>query len=126
MDVMINPVKRFKTLVFNSPPKSSSEKKLLNMVFQYHPRKDFNIRTSAGETIRWSDNPKFTLVVNDPRALKRIILCRDDLEAGKAFIEKGIDIEGDLFEAMTLADYFSELKKRPGVLWDIMKAWCAV
>jgi hypothetical protein len=42
----------------------------------------------------------FTLVVHSPAVLKRLLRRPSPLRFGEAFIDGGLDIEGDLFAAM--------------------------
>ena len=82
---------------------------ILEKIFEKHPR-DFNVRLWDGRLIEWSREPKFTLMFNDKKAFKKLLLTGDALTAGEAFIEKKLDIAGDIFEAVKLGDYLAELK----------------
>ncbi len=82
---------------------------LLERVFE-RQRRDFNVQLWDGRLIEWSRHPKFTLIVNDKKTFKRLFLRGNALTAGEAFIDKKIDITGDLFEAIRLGDYLAELR----------------
>ena len=78
-------------------------------IFEGYP-KDFNIRLWNGHVIEWGNPAKFTLVFRDKATFRKILLRGDALTAGTAFIENKVDIEGDIFEAIKLADYLASLK----------------
>lgn len=82
---------------------------ILFKIFEDHPR-DFNIRLWDGHLIEWCREPKFTLIFRDKKTFKNMLLNNNALTAGSAFIENKIDIEGDIFEAIRLGNYLSELK----------------
>jgi cyclopropane-fatty-acyl-phospholipid synthase len=84
-------------------------REILEEIFKTHP-KDFNIRLWNGKTIEWTPRPSFTLIFNNRSAVKNLFLKGNAYAAGKAFIEKDLDIEGDIFEAMKLADHLSQLR----------------
>ncbi len=81
----------------------------------YHPR-DFAVRFWDGTT--WDAEPgipaRFTLVINHPAVLEKILRKPDDLTLGEAYIYNDIDVEGDMESAFSLADYLST--HRPGIL----------
>ncbi len=82
---------------------------ILNKVFEKHP-KHFNILLWNGHRIEWAGKPKFTLVFRDKSFFKRFVLRGDAYTVGKGFIEKRFDIDGDLYEAVKLADHLSGLR----------------
>ena len=53
--------------------------------------------------------PDFTLVLNDPAALRRLLLGRDPLRFAEAYFTQQIDVEGDFFAALQLKDHLPEL-----------------
>lgn len=83
--------------------------RFLEKIFEGNP-KDFNIRLWDGTLINWCDSPKFTLIFNDKRTFKMIMISPDAYRTGKAFIEGKVDITGDLFGAMKLVDHLSQPK----------------
>lgn len=83
--------------------------RLLEKIFYGYP-KDFNIGLWDGSLIKWSDSPKFTLIFKDKSTFKRVLISSDAYKAGKAFVDGNLDINGDLFEAIKLADYLSQLR----------------
>ncbi len=84
-------------------------KRILERVFEGHP-KDFNIGLWDGSLIKWTNSPKFTLIFKDKSAFKKVLIASDAYKAGKAFIEGQVDITGDIFEAIKLADHLSQLR----------------
>ncbi len=48
--------------------------------------------------------PAFTVVVRTPEAFFRLVRDPSPLNFAEAFVESAIDIEGDLFAAMAVAD----------------------
>ena len=68
--------------------------------------RDFSVRLRDGTT--WGpgdgEEARFTLVLNDPSALRRLFPKPTDLAAGEAFIYGDIDIEGDVEAVFEVAD----------------------
>ena len=52
---------------------------------------------------------EFTLVLNDPTALRRLLLGRDPLRFAEAYVTGQIDVEGDFFVALQLRDHLPAL-----------------
>ncbi len=71
----------------------------------YHPR-DFSVRLWEGTT--WDPEPdqqaRFTLVIKHPGAFRRMLSPPSDLTVGEAFICNDFDIEGEIEEAMRVAE----------------------
>lgn len=57
-----------------------------------------------------SGDPKFTVVVHSARTFARLIRDPTPFNFAEAFVESAIDIEGDLFAAMEVADAIEALK----------------
>ena len=76
---------------------------IADLLFRYS-RKDFNIRVGECE-IHYTDQPRFTVVVDSPRTVRRLLLRRSPYAAGEAFTAKSLEIEGDLVSGLkTKAD----------------------
>jgi cyclopropane-fatty-acyl-phospholipid synthase len=60
--------------------------------------------------------PGFTLVLNRPGALRRMLLPPTDLALGEAYLRDDFDVEGDLEKATELADVLAARLRSPAVL----------
>ena len=73
---------------------------------------DFAIRLWEGTT--WCSHPGrkalFTIVVNHPDALRRILWSPNQLTIGEAYIYGDFDIEGDILQVFTLAGLLRDMK----------------
>jgi cyclopropane-fatty-acyl-phospholipid synthase len=78
---------------------------LLDKLFAGCPRRDFQIRLWDGSTWGAVEQPRFTLVLKHPEALRRMFLDPSELGIGEAYINDDFDIEGDIQAAFDLADY---------------------
>jgi cyclopropane-fatty-acyl-phospholipid synthase len=54
--------------------------------------------------------PRFTVVIHAPRTFARLMRDPTPLTFAEAFVEGAIDIEGDLFAAMDVANAVEDLK----------------
>jgi cyclopropane-fatty-acyl-phospholipid synthase len=54
--------------------------------------------------------PAFTVVIHAPETFVRLVRDPSPLNFAEAFVESAIDIEGDLFAAMAVADAVEELR----------------
>lgn len=84
---------------------------ILRRIFDSYGRIDFAVRLWNGSTpiLPESGEPRFTLVVNHPAAPRRMFLPPSEVNLGEAFIFGDFDIEGDIFHATSLIDYFPRL-----------------
>ncbi|MGZ4787478.1 MAG: class I SAM-dependent methyltransferase [Terriglobales bacterium] len=73
---------------------------------QIHP--DFQVRLWDGSTWGAKQNPRFTLVLNDPGALRAIFEAPSEASLGEAYVYDEFDIEGDIEAAMTLSDALTQ------------------
>jgi len=80
---------------------------LLETVLADYPRCDFAIRLWSGDIWGNREAPRFTLVLNDPSSLRRMILGANQLTLGEAYIFGDFDIEGDIEAAFELGDYLT-------------------
>ena len=73
-----------------------------------YPQRDFQVRF-WDESI-WGSNqqPRFTLVLKHPGALREMFLEASELTLAEAYISDDFDIEGDIQAAFHLADYLLE------------------
>ncbi|SMC22795.1 cyclopropane-fatty-acyl-phospholipid synthase [Clostridium acidisoli DSM 12555] len=72
--------------------------------------KNFNVEFWNGETINYTDSPKFTLKFNDKDAFKKIMTKPSAISFAEAFIDKTFDIEGDVINALTLKDQLNDVE----------------
>ncbi len=86
---------------------------LLERLLTAYPRRDFQVRLWDGTTWGMEEQPRFTLVLKDPEALRTIFLDPSELTLGEAYIYDDFDIEGDIEAAFDLADHL--LSRQSGV-----------
>jgi cyclopropane-fatty-acyl-phospholipid synthase len=73
--------------------------------------KPFRTRLWNGATWDMAGNPKFTLVVNNVEALRRLFLEPTEMGLGEAYIAGDFDVEGDMEAAFELGDYLLDRVK---------------
>jgi cyclopropane-fatty-acyl-phospholipid synthase len=80
--------------------------------------RDFAVHFWDGAT--WDAEPgcpcRFTLKINSPAALSRILLSPTDLALGEAYVFQDIDIEGDVESALDLGDEILERRSEISLL----------
>jgi cyclopropane-fatty-acyl-phospholipid synthase len=64
--------------------------------------------------------PAFAAVIKSPETFTRLIRDPSPLNFAEAYVEGAIDVEGDLFRAMTAADAIEELRLSPGQRFRIL------
>ena len=83
---------------------------LLSAVFANYPGRDFAIRLWDGTL--WqppgSAGQRFTIVLNDPSALRRMFFPPTERKLGEAYMFGDFEIEGELYAAIDLARYLWE------------------
>jgi cyclopropane-fatty-acyl-phospholipid synthase len=68
--------------------------------------------------------PKFTLLLKDTVVLRRLIFGRSPLPLADAYINGLIDVEGDLYAALGLKQYFQSFDFSLPVRWALLRdAW---
>jgi cyclopropane-fatty-acyl-phospholipid synthase len=77
----------------------------LDALFKGYPKRDFQVRLWDGTTWGAQTQPRFTLVLKHPGALRAIFLSPSELSVGEAYIYDDFDIEGDIEAAFELAEY---------------------
>jgi cyclopropane-fatty-acyl-phospholipid synthase len=68
-----------------------------------------------------SYEPRFTLVLRRPGALRRMLLPPTELALGEAYLHDDFDVEGNLEEATELADFFSTRLRSPALLAHLVR-----
>ncbi len=86
--------------------------------------RDFAVRFWDGTT--WDAEEgrprRFTLVLESPEALGKILTAPTDLALGEAYVFQDIDIEGDVESALDLADEILERRSGIGLL-EAIRIW---
>jgi len=90
--------------LFRETPSLASAEFLETLLADY-PRRDFQVRLWDGTTRGAEKQPRFTLVLKHPGALRAMFLSPSELALGEAYINDDYDIEGDIEAAFDLADY---------------------
>jgi cyclopropane-fatty-acyl-phospholipid synthase len=92
-----------KFVLGETPSQVSGE--FLEILLADYPRRDFEVRLWDGTTWGAERQPRFTLVLKHPGALRAMFLSPNELTLGEAYICDDFDIEGDIEAAFELADY---------------------
>jgi len=92
-----------KSLFGETPTVVSAE--FLDALLAEYPRRDFQVRLWDGTIWGAERQPRFTLVLKHPGALRAMFLSPSELALGEAYIDDDYDIEGDIEAAFDLADY---------------------
>jgi cyclopropane-fatty-acyl-phospholipid synthase len=69
---------------------------VLRTVFGAHFAREFSVECWDGTRVAATGTSRFTLKINEPYALRAAFAPPVDLSPGRAYVEKWIDIEGDL------------------------------
>lgn len=85
----------------------------LKEVLADYTGKPFQVRLWNGATWSTAGDPKFTLVVNNSEAARRLFVDPTELGIGEAYISGDFDIEGDMEAAFELGDYLLDRVKTP-------------
>lgn len=109
-------------------PSSSSTRaaSILREIFGGLPA-SFAFRLWDGTDVTVGDKPpRFTVVLPAPRTFVRLLRDPSPLNFAEAFVDGAIDIEGDLFAAMDVANAIEDLKVPLGVRLRVLGAlWAA-
>lgn len=78
----------------------------LKKIFAHHPSRDFAVRLWDGACLapEVGQTRRFTLVVNHPGTLRKLLWHPTELGLGEAYVFKDLDIEGDLEAALKLPE----------------------
>ena len=102
-----------KSLFWDAASVRSTE--FLDALLKDYPRRDFQVRLWDGNEWRVGVQPRFTLALKHPGALRAMFSSPSELTLGEAYIHDDFDIEGDIEAAFELADYLL-IQKRS--LWE--------
>ncbi|MBZ5664128.1 MAG: cyclopropane-fatty-acyl-phospholipid synthase family protein [Acidobacteriia bacterium] len=92
-----------KSLLGETPSAVCTE--FLDVHLADYPKRDFQVVLWDGTTWGSTKQPRYTLVLKHPEALRAMFLSPDELTLGEAYIYDDFDIEGDIEAAFDLADY---------------------
>ncbi len=70
---------------------------------------EFSVRFADGTNLASTPRSKFTLVIDNPGVLEKILDSPDELTLGEAFISGDLDVEGDLGAALQFAELLMSL-----------------
>ncbi len=86
---------------------------LEDLLGDLHPR-EFAVRLWDGSLLppESGHDARFTLVIRSPGALRALLLTPTELALGEAFVYGGLDVEGDLGSAFSLAEFL--VRRRGG------------
>ncbi len=70
---------------------------------------EFSVRFADGTNLASTPRSKFTLVINHPGVLEKILDNPDELTLGEAFISGDLDVEGDFEAALQFAELLMSL-----------------
>jgi cyclopropane-fatty-acyl-phospholipid synthase len=87
----------------------------------------FAFRLWDGTDVALGDGPpRFTVVLHAPRTFVRLMRAPSPLNFAEAFVDGAIDIEGDLFAAMDVANAIEDLKVPLSVRLRVLRTvWVA-
>ena len=91
-----------------SPPRTTpflACEEFLDALLKDYSRGGFQVRFWDGSVWRPEKQPRFTLVLKHPGALRAMFSSPSELAVGEAYIHDDFDIEGDIEAAFDLADY---------------------
>ena len=94
---------------------------LLEDLFGPPQQRTFALRLWDGTVENPGNEPRFTLVLNRPGALRRMLLPPTDLALGEAYLRDDFDVEGDLEEATELADVIPARLRSPARLAHVAR-----
>ncbi len=84
-------------------PDVNAAKNLMEAAFRDFKERTFNIRFWDDSELKWCDYPSFVLSLNSPDSVYNLFHASDLKVLGEAFIEKRIDVDGNLIEAIRAA-----------------------
>jgi len=91
----------------------------LDTLLADYPTRDFQVRLWDGATWGAENQPRFTLLLKHPGALRAMFLSPSELSLGEAYIYDDFDIEGDIEAAFELAESLLGQKRSPRKSFDL-------
>ena len=100
---------------------SLADAEFLDALLADYPERNFQVRLWDGTTWGAVQQPRFTLVLEHPGALRAMCFRPSELTLGEAYIYNDFDIEGDIEAAFEFADYLLEQERSLGKSFDLAK-----
>ena len=86
-----------------------------------YPGKAFQVRLWDGGTWGTASNPRFTLVLHRPEALRRLFIHPSELSIGEAYIAGDFEVKGDMEAAFELGDYLLYKARSHGISQTLLE-----
>jgi cyclopropane-fatty-acyl-phospholipid synthase len=100
---------------------SLASAEFLEALLKDYPNRNFQVRLWDGTTWGAVEQPRFTLVLKHPGALRAMFSCPSELTLGEAYVYDDFDIEGDIEAVFQLADYMLGQERNLGQTFDLAK-----
>jgi cyclopropane-fatty-acyl-phospholipid synthase len=100
---------------------SLASAEFLEALLEGYPNRDFQVRLWDGTTWGAVRQPRFTLVLKHPGALRAMFSHPSELALGEAYIYDDFDIEGDIEAVFQLADSMLGQERNLGKTFDLAK-----
>lgn len=97
-------------------PAAKTSREILSGLFGLPEERTFAVRLWDGTVEDPPGEPRFTLVLRRPGALRRMLLPPTELSLGESYLRDDFDVEGDLEAAASLADTIAARLRSPTVL----------
>jgi len=109
-----------------SPPENdakalSAARAVLDDVFGPIPSRRFAVRFWDGSLDEPAEEPRFTLVLESPSALRRMLLPPNELAIAESYIFGDVDVEGNLEAAADLGDLAATQLRSPRAIFRLMR-----
>lgn len=86
----------------------------LGQFFAEYHETNFRVRLWDGSSWGANENPRFTLVVKHPNALRQMLVEPSELTLGESYICDELDVEGDIEAAVEFGDHLLA-RERPSI-----------
>jgi cyclopropane-fatty-acyl-phospholipid synthase len=101
-----------RSLLHRAIPDGRAE--ILENLMRDYPGRDFQVRLWDGFVWGAAAEPRFALVVTNPRALRTLYASPSELSLGECYVRGDLEIEGDIEAAFGLADHLLQSEHRDG------------
>jgi len=97
-----------------SPPTPALAERILRQVFGRHINGPFAFRLWNGQQVRFgAGEPACTAVIKSPETFLRLLRDPSPGKFAEAYVESAIDLEGDLFAVMDVANQAEAIRISP-------------